>query len=147
LLAATTGATTSRKASSILPEKTEMIVASSLENVSSDWVAVELSAVAVVLPGCTCGREIAAYHRLVVSSYGEHGCVAWTCHAEEGGRQGRSWRDGHTHPLGKEDLQAAGGFFPYSWRGGHTRPLGNEGAVLGGACRLRAPGLARIRVQ
>ena len=38
-----------------------LIVASSIENVSSDWVAVEVSAVAVVLSECTCGREIAAY--------------------------------------------------------------------------------------
>ncbi len=44
-----------------------MIVASSLEYVSSDWVAVEVSAVAVVLPECACRREIAAlaaYDRL-----------------------------------------------------------------------------------
>jgi hypothetical protein len=45
-----------------------LIVASSLENVSSDWVVVEMSAVAVVLPECACGREIAAYHRSAVSS-------------------------------------------------------------------------------
>ena len=63
-----------------------LIVASSLEYVSSDWVAVEVSAVAVVLSECTCGREIAAYHRSAVSSFGEHGCVAWICHAEGGGR-------------------------------------------------------------
>ncbi len=61
-------------------------MASSLENVSSDWVAVELSAVAVVLPESACGREIAAYYRSAVSSFGEHGCVAWTYHAEGGGR-------------------------------------------------------------
>jgi hypothetical protein len=61
-------------------------VASSLEYVSSDWVAVEVSAVAVVLSECACGRGITAYHRLAVSSFGEHGCVAWTCHAEGGGR-------------------------------------------------------------
>ena len=63
-----------------------LIVASSLEYVSSDWVAVEVSAVAVVLPQCACGRGIAAYHRSAVSSFGEHGYVAWTCHAEGGGR-------------------------------------------------------------
>ena len=63
-----------------------MIVASSHEYVSSDRVAVEVSAVAGVLSECTCGREIAAYHRSAVSSFGEHGCVAWTCHAEGGGR-------------------------------------------------------------
>jgi hypothetical protein len=58
-----------------------LIVVSSLEYVSSDWMAVELSAVAVVLSECACRREIAAYHRSAVSSFGEHGCVAWTCHA------------------------------------------------------------------
>ena len=63
-----------------------MIVVSSHENVSSDWVAVEMSAVAVVLPECTCGREMAAYHRSAVSSFGEHGYVARTCHAEGGGK-------------------------------------------------------------
>lgn len=63
-----------------------LIVASSLEYVLSDWVAIEMSAATVVLSECTCGREIAAYHRLAVSSLGEHGCVAWTCHAEGGGR-------------------------------------------------------------
>ena len=63
-----------------------MIVASELEYVSSDGVAVEVSAVLVVLPECTCGRDIAAYHRSAVSSFGEHDCVAWTCHAEGGGR-------------------------------------------------------------
>jgi hypothetical protein len=63
-----------------------MIVASSLEYVSSDWEAVEVSAVAVVLPDCTCGREIEAYHRSAVSSFGEHGGMAWTCHVEGGGR-------------------------------------------------------------
>ena len=73
-----------------------MIVASSLEYVLPVWVAVEVSAVAVVLPECTCGREIAAYHRSVVSSLGEHGCVAWTCHAEGGGIMGR-WP--HASPL------------------------------------------------
>ena len=61
-------------------------MASSLEYVSSDWVAVEVSAVAVVLPECTCGREIAAYHRSAVSSFGEHGYVARTFHAEGGGK-------------------------------------------------------------
>ena len=63
-----------------------MIVASSLENVSSDWVAVDVSAVAVVLPQCACVRGIAVYHRSAVRSFGEHGYVAWTCHAEVGGR-------------------------------------------------------------
>ena len=58
-----------------------LIVASSFEYVSSDWVAVEVSAVAVVLPECTCGRQIAAYHRSALSSFGEDGCMAWTCHA------------------------------------------------------------------
>ena len=48
------------------------------------------SAIAVVLSECTCRRKIAAYHRSAVSSFGEHGCVAWKCHAE--GEQGRSWR-------------------------------------------------------
>ena len=63
------------------------IVASSLEYVSSDWIAVELSAVAVVLSECACRREIAACHRSAVSSFGEqHGCVAWRCHADGGGR-------------------------------------------------------------
>jgi hypothetical protein len=62
-----------------------LIVASSLEYVSSDWMAVEVSAEAVVLPECTWGREIATYHRSAVSSFGEH-CVAWTNHAEGGGR-------------------------------------------------------------
>jgi hypothetical protein len=38
-----------------------LIVVSSLEYVSSDWVAVEVSAVAVVVPESACGREIAAY--------------------------------------------------------------------------------------
>ena len=104
-------------------------MASSLENVSSDWVAVEVSAVAVVLPECTCGREIAAYHRSAVSSFGEHGYVARTCHAEGGGKGDhravvtRAWRQER------------------SWRGGHGRPLGNEGAVLAAGRRR----LARIR--
>ena len=60
-----------------------MIVASLLKYVSSDWIAIEA---AVVLPKCTCGRGIAAYDRTAVSSFGEHGYVAWTCYADDGGR-------------------------------------------------------------
>jgi hypothetical protein len=92
-----------------------LIEASSLEYVSSDWVAVEVSAVAVVLSGCACGREIAVCHRSAVSSFGEHGCVAWTCHADGGGR-------------GDHRAVATG------------IPLATKGAVLGVTCRLLAPG-------
>ena len=56
-------------------------MASELEYVSSDWVAVELRAVAVVLSECACGREITAYHRSAVSSFGEHGCMTWRVEA------------------------------------------------------------------
>ena len=83
---------------------------SAVAGVSSDWVAVETSAVLVVLSECACGRQIAAYYRSAVSSFGEHGCMAWTCHAEGGGRGDQ--RGCHTRPLGKEDLQAVGGLSP-----------------------------------
>ena len=87
-----------------------LIVASSFEYVSSDWVAVEVSAVAVVLPECTCGRQIAAYHRSAVSSFGDQGGGRGDHHAVA---TLHAWRQGR------------------SWRNGHRRPSGNEGAVLG----------------
>jgi hypothetical protein len=88
-----------------------LIVASSLEYVSSDWVAVELGAATVVLSECTCGREITAYHRLAVSSLGEHGCVAWRCHAEGGGR-GDHGAAATRVPLARRTWQAAGSLLP-----------------------------------
>jgi hypothetical protein len=87
-----------------------LIVASSLEYVSSDWVAVEVSAVVVVLPECACGRQIAAYHRSAVSSFGDQGGGRGDHHAVA---TPHAWRQGR------------------SWRNGHRRPSGNEGAVLG----------------
>jgi hypothetical protein len=77
-----------------------LIVASSLEDVSSDWVAVEVIAVAVVLSESACGREIAAYDRLGRELIRR----AWLRGLDtprRGRRQGRSWRGGHTRPLGK----------------------------------------------
>jgi hypothetical protein len=80
-------------------------MASELEYVSSDWVAVELRAVAVVLSECACGRE---------SSVPSLGCELIRrarLHDVEGGGRGDQ-RGCHTRPLGKEDLQAVGGLSP-----------------------------------
>jgi hypothetical protein len=71
------------------------------------------SAVSVVLPECTCGREMAAYHRSVVSSLGEHGCVAWTCHVAGGGR-------------GDHAVVATG----IPWQRGRRTGRGEAGAIM-----------------
>ncbi len=88
-----------------------MIVASSIEHVSSDWVAVRVSAVPVVLSECTCGRGIAAYHRLGRELI-RRARLRGVDMPRRGWRQGRSWRDSLTRPLGNENLQAAGGLLP-----------------------------------
>ena len=88
-------------------------MASSFEYVSSDWVAVEVSAVAVVLPECTCGRQIAAYHRSALSSFGEDGCMAWTCHAEGGGR-GDHGAVATRVPLARMTCRLLAAFCPHS---------------------------------
>jgi hypothetical protein len=87
----------------VLSDSVEM---SAVAGVSSDWVAVEMSAVLVVLSECACrvlslGRELIRRARLRGMDM-----------PRRGRRQGRLWRGGHTHPLGKEDLQAAGGLLP-----------------------------------
>jgi hypothetical protein len=122
-------------------------VASSLEYVSSDWVAVQVSAVAVVLsdwvavrvsavavvlPECACRREIAAYHRSAVSSFGEHGCVAWTCHAEGGGR-GDHGAAATRVPLARRTDWLLAAFCPHSCSDcAHRKRLIVRGALAGG---------------
>jgi hypothetical protein len=71
-----------------------------------------VSAVPVVLSECTCGRGIAAYHRLGRELIRRARLRGGVDMPRRGWRQGRSWRDSHTRPLGNENLQAAGGLLP-----------------------------------
>jgi hypothetical protein len=71
------------------------------------------SAVVVVLSECTCRRDIAAS---IARPSALSESTAWRGHAMRRVEAGVATRDGH------------------------RRPLGNEGAVMGGPCRLRAPG-------
>ena len=103
-----------------------------LEYVSSDWVAVEVSAMTVVLSECTCGREIAAYHRSAVRSFGEHGCVAWTCHAEGGGK-GEYGAVATRIPLARRTCRLLAAFCPHSCSDcAHRKRLIVRGALAGG---------------
>ena len=72
--------------------------------VSSDWVAVEVSAVAGVSSECACGREssVPSLGRELIRGARLRGVDM----PRRGWRQGRSWRGGHTRPLGNEDLRA-----------------------------------------
>ena len=105
---------------------------SAVAGVSSDWVAVETSAVLVVLSECACGRQIAAYYRSAVSSFGEHGCMAWTCHAEGGGK-GEYGAVATRIPLARRTCRLLAAFCPHSCSDcAHRKRLIVRSALAGG---------------
>ncbi len=110
-------------------------MASSLENVSSDWVAVEVSAVAVVVPQCACRREIAAlaaYDRLGRELI-RRARLRGLDMPRRGRRQERSSRGGHTRE-GRGDHGAMATGVPLARRA----PYWAEPAGCGRLARIRA---------